>query len=428
MKRPLRSPVGRGGALVVPGLLVIAVTYGLARYGFGLHLPRFRSDLGLSTGSAGAIAAGSYLAYCVAAVLGVRLVARGRARQALWVAGGSAAIGSVVVASSWTGPVLAAGVLVAGAGAGAATPALVAAVAATVPPSVGARAQAVVNSGTGAGVVVGGLVVLAWPAQWRGAWLGYAVGALLATWWADHAATWPSPAAAPEPPDPGGRLLRHARPLAASLLAGAGGAAVWTFGRDLVTESGLGPQATGVLWCLLGAAALLGGLSGGLVERAGLGTAWVVSVGVTAGGTTLLSWRPGSAPVAAAALAVFGCGFVALSGVLIAWGAQLTPGSPARAAALLFIALTAGQAAGALGVGALADATTTRAAFLAAAGLLLAAAVTAPPLAPPPAGPRDPRGVPAVRHVLPRPRPATEDLTRPPLRRHGRPSCPGPPR
>jgi predicted MFS family arabinose efflux permease len=401
VKRSLRSSGARGGALVVPGLLVIAVTYGLARYGLGLYLPRFRSDLGLSTGSAGAIAAGSYLAYCVAAVLGLRLVAGGRARQALWVAGGSAAVGSLVVAASWTGPVLAAGLLVAGAGAGAATPALVAAVAASVSPSVEARAQAVVNSGTGFGLVVGGLAVLAWPVQWRGAWLGYAAGAVFVTWWADHAATWPSATSGPERPDTGDRWPRHVRPLIASLLAGAGAAAVWTFGRDLVTDSGLGPQVTGLLWSLLGAAALLGGLVGGLVERAGLSTAWVVSVGVTAGGTALLSWRPGSAAVAAVALAAFGCGFVALSGVLIAWGTHLTPEAPARAAALLFISLTAGQAAGALGLAALADATSTPGAFLAAAGLLLAAAATAPPPAPPAAGTRDPRRLPAGRRLPP---------------------------
>ncbi|WP_448609573.1 MFS transporter [Geodermatophilus sp. URMC 60] len=370
--------VGRGGSLVVPGLLVIAVTYGLARYGFGLHLPRFRSDLGLSTGAAGAIAAGSYLAYCATAVLGLRLVGRGRARWALWIAGGSAAAGSAVVAAASSEPTLAAGVLVAGAGAGAATPALVAAVAATVPPSVEGRAQAVVNSGTGAGVVVGGLVVLAWPTEWRSAWAAWAAGALLATWWADRTATWTSPTAAPERPDAGVRLLRRVRPPVASLLAGAGGAAVWTFGRDLVTDSGLGPQVTGLLWCLLGAAALLGGSSGVLVERAGLATAWVGSVGVTAGGTALLSWRPGSPLVAAVALALFGCGFVALSGVLIAWGAHLAPEAPAPAAALLFIALTAGQAAGALALGALADAVGTPGAFAAAAGLLVAAIAAGP--------------------------------------------------
>jgi hypothetical protein len=89
---------------------------------------------------------------------------------------------------------------------------------------------------------------------------------------------------------------------------------------------------------LLGGAALLGGLSGSVVRRAGLTAAWQVSAGITAtGGTALLAWRPGSVVVAAGALALFGCGLVALSGVLIAWGSRLVPAAPAQATALLFI-------------------------------------------------------------------------------------------
>ena len=60
--------------------------------------------------------------------------------------------------------------------------------------------------------------------------------------------------------------------------------------------------------------------------------------------------------VAAGALALFGCGFVALSGVLIAWGSRLAPEAAAQATALLFIALVTGQAGGAALLGALADA------------------------------------------------------------------------
>ena len=167
---------------MVSGLSVIAVTYGLARYGFGLYLPQFRADLALTSGTAGGIAAGGYLAYCAAAVLGLWLVDRGRARLALWSAGVGAAVGALVVAAAGSTPVLAIGALVAGSGAGAASPALVAAVARTVPPPAEPRSQTVVNSGTGAGVVAGSLVVLAWPAEWRSAWLGFAGGALLVTW------------------------------------------------------------------------------------------------------------------------------------------------------------------------------------------------------------------------------------------------------
>ena len=92
----------------------------------------------------------------------------------------------------------------------------------------------------------------------------------------------------------------------------------------------------------------------------------------------LLAWRPGSVVVAAGALALFGCGFVALSGVLIAWGSRLVPAAPAQATALLFIALTTGQAAGAALLGALVDAVGAPVTFVVAAGLVSAAALAAP--------------------------------------------------
>ena len=114
------------------------------------------------------------------------------------------------------------------------------------------------------------------------------------------------------------------------------------------------------------------------MRRAGLTTAWQVSAGITATGTVLLAWRPGSVVVAAGALALFGCGFVALSGVLIAWGSRLVPAAPAQATALLFISLTAGQAAGAALLGALADAVGAPVTFVAATGLVSAAALVAP--------------------------------------------------
>ncbi|MGK5171256.1 MFS transporter [Geodermatophilus sp. CPCC 205761] len=363
---------------MVSGLLVIAVTYGLTRYGFGLYLPQFRADLRLTSGVAGGIAAGSYLAYCLAAVLGLRLVDGGRARRALWWAGVSAAAGSLVVAAAESVLVLAVGALVAGSGAGAASPALVSAVAGTVSPPAEPRSQAVVNSGTGAGVGAGGLVVLVWPGEWRWAWLGFAASALLVTWWADRSACWRRPAAEPGRPGPGPRPRRILRPLTASVLAGAGGAGVWTFGPDATTASGLSTQVTGMLWCLLGAAALLGGLSGSVVRVAGLSTAWLVAAGLTVVGTVLLAWRPGSVGVAAGALALFGCGFVALSGVLIAWASRRVPEAAAQATALLFIALTAGQAAGAALLGVLAEAAGTPTTLLAAAGLVAGAAVAAP--------------------------------------------------
>lgn len=378
VKRSLRDlpGAGAGGSLVIAGLAVIAVTYGLARYGYGLYLPQFRGEFGLSAGIAGVVGAGSYLGYCGAALLARRLTGAGLARRTLWLAGGSAALGCLLVAVAPSAPVLAVGAVLAGSGSGAATPAMVAAVAATVPGPGEPRAQGIVNSGTGAGVVVGGLLVLAIPAAWRWSWVGFAVAAVLVTWEADRRTRW-----APDPdgrPDAGAPFRGLARPLVAAVVAGAGCAGVWTFGRDLMTVDGdLPARVTGLLWCVLGAAGLVGGLSGVLVQRVGVRGAWLSSVVVAAGGTALLAAYPSVVGLAALALGLFGAAFVALSGVLIAWGARRVPAAPAAAAAVLFVGLTAGQAVGAVLLGALTGTTGTPAAFGAGAAVLVLSAAAA---------------------------------------------------
>src|SRR5919112_49060 len=58
--------------LVAPGLAMIAVTYGLARFAYGLFVPEMRESLDLSESVLGLIGAGSYAGYCFA-VLGALL-------------------------------------------------------------------------------------------------------------------------------------------------------------------------------------------------------------------------------------------------------------------------------------------------------------------------------------------------------------------
>jgi predicted MFS family arabinose efflux permease len=76
--------------------------------------------------------------------------------------------------------------------------------------------------------------------------------------------------------------------------------------------------------------------------------------------------------VAFAGAAAFGGSYVALSGVLIAWGTRLHPDSPGSANAILFLTLAAGQALGALLLGSLTDASSSLTAFTAAAALATA--------------------------------------------------------
>lgn len=378
LKRSLHPAAPAPGRLVAAGTGLVAVTYGVVRYGYGLQLPTLTTELGLSSAAAGAIAAGSFAAYCAAALGAQRAMARRSPRAVVWAAAALAAAGAVLVGLSWSSASLAAGVLVAGSAAGAASPALVAAVGATVDGRRAGRMQAVVNSGTGVGVALVGAATLVAPDVWRPVWFAAAVGAVVTAAVVDRSARWP---AAPESPRTSGGAGERslARAGVAAAVAGVGSAAVWTFGRDLVTVTGgLPGRTTAALWCLLGVAAVLGALSGDAVRVLGLRGAWVVTAVATAVGTAALALAPGSGPVVAVAGALFGGAYTALSGVLIAWGTALRPHAAGRATAALFVALTAGQAVGALATGGLSDVVGPQAAFGVGAALLLVAAGVVP--------------------------------------------------
>ncbi|WP_298803734.1 MFS transporter [uncultured Pseudokineococcus sp.] len=372
-------------SLVASGTGLVALTYGVVRFGYGLQLPQLSAEFSLPPGLAGAIASGSFAAYCVAALVAQRLIAARGARTALWLAAALAAAGALLVSLSWSAAALAVGVLVAGGAAGAASPSLVVAVASTARGPLVDRAQSVVNAGTGIGVAVTGAAVLAAPQVWRPVWFAAAVAAVLTAAVVDRSATWPVP---PPERDSGRRSglgtprsprRTMARPVLAAAVAGLGSAAVWTFGRDLVTTTGgLPERTTAALWVLLGAAAVLGAASGDAVRLLGLRRSWVPTVTLTAAATAVLAVAPGQVVLAAVAGAVFGGAYTALSGVLIAWAGDLRPDAAGPATATLFVALTAGQAVGASATGALAAQVGLPAAFVVCAVVVLGATLVLP--------------------------------------------------
>ncbi|MEZ0165249.1 hypothetical protein AB2L27_10815 [Kineococcus sp. LSe6-4] len=228
------------------------------------------------------------------------------------------------------------------------------------------RAQAVVNAGTGVGVALTGAAVLAAPQVWRPVWVAAAAAAVLTAAVADRSATWPARTPEPSPavpavPGPGNATPGSARaamvrPVLAAAVAGLGNAAVWTFGRDLITTTGGLPDRTSAaLWVLLGGAAVLGAASGDAVRLLGLRRSWVLAVALTA--TATLALAPGQVVLAA---------------------------------------LTAGQALGASATGALAGWIGLPGAFGVCAAVVLGAALALPGRSgPPAAGTGGPSGTPA---------------------------------
>ncbi|MDQ0664496.1 putative MFS family arabinose efflux permease [Arthrobacter ulcerisalmonis] len=341
-------------ALVVSGMALIAATYGLARFGYGLFLPRFTETFHMDSATAGLIQAGSFLSFCFAAFLASRIAAR--PTLVVLCAGATAALGSVGVAVAPNVVVLAISVVLAGAGAGFATPGLVTLIERDIVPPLQESAQTIVNAGTGAGIVVAGILMLLTIGQWRLGWLAIAVLvsiAAVATLRADRSAH-RGRAADPPPRVRARDLTLLAWPIVAAALAGASSAAIWTFGRTVMDASRPGEESYSIVaWIVLGASGVLGATAGKIVKVWSLRTAWILTSLAMAGATTVLGAAP-SAPFAAyTSMALFAASYTALCGVLIIWAVRLVPNRAAEGTAALFIALAIGQAVGSATLGVL---------------------------------------------------------------------------
>ncbi|MBD8063271.1 MFS transporter [Oceanitalea stevensii] len=345
--------------VVLSGMALIAATYGLARFGYGLFLPRLEEAFTLGPAVSGTVQAGSFLAYCLCALTASRMGSRPRAVVA-W-AGVTACVGSLGVALAPSAVILALSVVVAGAGAGFATPGLVSVVERNVAPERQETAQTIVNAGTGAGIVLAGGMALVAGSQWRLAWVAIAAVSAVATVASLRADRAGGGERKRSSGVARGELGQLARPLSAAVLAGCSSAAVWTFGRSLMAGSASDGGSIAA-WMVLGACGVLGAVAGPLVQTWDLRTAWALTCGAMAAATVTLGLVPSGVP-AVVAVGVFGATYTAMSGVLIVWAVRVLPRSSAAGTVVLFIALALGQAAGSVLVGALLGATSAAVAF-----------------------------------------------------------------
>src|SRR5918997_5284409 len=115
---PQSSARTSGWRVASAGVGVVAVSYGLARYGYGLLLPDMRNTFELSSAALGLIASTAYASYLLAVASAGALAARYGPRLVVVAGGALAAAGMVVIAVAPSGLVLAAGVFIAGASGG----------------------------------------------------------------------------------------------------------------------------------------------------------------------------------------------------------------------------------------------------------------------------------------------------------------------
>ena len=292
---------------VLPGTAMIAVTFGLSRYGYGLLLPDMRAEVQMTASTAGLISSAAYLSYMAANIGVVAVLGRWGPRVAVGGAALLAAVGMGVIAGAQSVAFIAIGVIVAGAAAGMSFPPYADIVAGQVIQEKRDVVWSTISSGTGWGVAIAGPIAIVAGAQWRVAWgvfvlIAVVVGAL---------AVFHAPAA----DDRRARLPQlsiswffcpRSRPLLLSaVLVGVGSSVWWAFSVDAMRQSGIDSSSARLTYAACGAAMLLASLSGAMFARFGLRPSYLVA-------TSLL----------AASLAVFGLATAQLA-TAIAGGRRL---------------------------------------------------------------------------------------------------------
>jgi predicted MFS family arabinose efflux permease len=351
----------------------------MARYGYGLFVPNFRSDFGLGTETLGLIATGSTASYLAATAVVPSLTARGGPRLPVLLGCLLAAVGTATVGLAHAPLPLALGVIVAGASPGLAFPPFSYAVARLVKPERRDRALTVISSGTSYGVLLSGPIALLAGGTWRVAWLVFAALALAALVWNSRVLPGASSGQATEPWLPLLLSRRMRGLLAAGCLSGIGIAVYFTFAVDLVVRAGSLPRWAGpALLIGVGAAGIVGGLAGDLVARIGLRRALWVTVAGLALSLALLPLVAASLPLVLVSALLFGAGFIALTGVLVVWSVRAVPERPdAGLAAMLFL-LFVGQLVGPAVAGFVGGSYSLEPAFYLSAGLVALIAPLAP--------------------------------------------------
>ena len=145
-----------GGA----GLLALVATYGIGRQAYGLFVPTFREEFGLSLDVLGFYASAAQAGYLVATVVTGVLTARFGPRVPVVSGCLLLAVGAAMTASA-PGPILlAVGVIAAGTSAGGTWGPFSDVVDNQVPLSGSGRALALVNAGSPVGLMVASVLVL----------------------------------------------------------------------------------------------------------------------------------------------------------------------------------------------------------------------------------------------------------------------------
>ncbi|MGH3342381.1 MAG: YbfB/YjiJ family MFS transporter [Carbonactinosporaceae bacterium] len=375
------APIARNAGWAAPAVALglAATVLGLSRFGYGVLLPAMRAELGWTYAQAGLLDTANAVGYLAGALVCPVLMSRAGPATALRICAavatgslfGCAATGSlpVLLALRGIGGAAAAALFVAGG--------LLAARLATAAGRPG-PVLGVYYAGVGPGILLTALLapaVLTDPGRWRFGWL--LLGALAAACAAiagRAAVRFPAPSPAPRAAAPSSRRLGWA--LTAFTLFGVGYVPYATFAVAYWHQSSTGVATVTAMWALLAAAATASGWAWRkLLTRPEYALVVMLAVVTTAVTLPLAST---TTLVLAVSAALFGGAFLAVSAATTALIRQSRPQADwPRTLTGFTAAFGAGQVAGPVLTGQLADHVGLRGGLAAAAALLALATAAA---------------------------------------------------
>jgi predicted MFS family arabinose efflux permease len=338
--------------LVLPGVAMIAVTYGLARFSFGLLLPGISESLAMSEFVSGIMSSLFYLSYCFTVLFSTVTTTREGPRRMILYAGLSAFIGMLLIGGTPNTFILAAGVLFAGASTGFVSPPYGAAVSLWIEEDQQGKANTWINSGTSLGIVLSGAGAVLLTDNWRITYLIYAFFTLLVLIWNARIIpkNWKKADITFEKGNLSVQGMKGAAPLVwSSLVIGISSAAFWTFSRSFIEITGsYNDWQLSVFWITIGVFGVFGGFSGTVIAKKGLPFAYRSGSLFLAFASILLSIYPENLGNAYLSAGIFGSAYIFITGVLLVWGIQVFIDNASLGIAVPFLVLAIGQIIGSL--------------------------------------------------------------------------------
>ncbi|WP_062239927.1 MFS transporter [Fictibacillus sp. FJAT-27399] len=336
--------------IVLPGIAMIGVTYAFARFSFGLFLPNITQSINLSESNAGIVGSTAYIAYTLALLTSSYFIKRFGQLKVIQLSGLSAVMGLLGIGLSQNFFSLSLSTFIAGLGSGWASPAYSQVASTSLNEEDKDRGNTWINTGTSFGLILSGPIAILFTDHWRFAFILFAVISLVVLVWNSLRIPYQKSELQNENLISISTFNKAKFLLLSSFIAGFGSSIYWTFSRSfLKVEFNMSDYAGVIFWVVMGVTGAIGGLSGGVMNRAGLTLTYRLALLVMS--ISIISITIPSIYSVYSSGFLFGISYIFVTGLLIVWATRIFKLVPHVGVSLAFLALGVGQSVGSAAAG-----------------------------------------------------------------------------